>query len=903
MASDLPPIKFRELAEALLARIDSLVPRWLPGGRREGHEWKCSDLGGGSGRSCSVCLQGENAGCWADFAGDDKGNDLLSLYGAIHGLSMGKAAIQVAREEGLEDVAGLVKTASGAPVQPAANPRPAAPAKPVRVKENWTPIVPVPAYAPPTNNVHPERGQGLHVAEYRYGDDLMGYVVRFVKSDGSKVDIPHVFANSDKKSGCKWVWRHWNEPKPLFLAAGQFPAKQQTTVIVEGEIKALLLQKTLDAYAPGVYVVLSWAGGCKGWGKGDWERIRDLPVLLWPDCDSQRVMPPAKELKACATEEERQALKDAQPYLKPDEQPGMKAMLGIGARLREQGCDVKLLPIPFPGVKESGWDCKDYIQTEGWTGEFIVTDFFAKAYTPGWAAAEAEPEKKRGTPVATESDGSGGGGRGGDAGAGRGGDDGGDSDDGDRGTPWWLRPYWDSEKDRWMVSRKLVIAALEHDKAVCDVLGFNELSNSVQCRVAWPWKYAKPGDVRGADSLLLGKYLTDTYGLPAIPKAALEEAIQTVAYTRRFHPIRDWLIGLEWDGKRRLDKWLIHALGETPETLRPKLVEYLTLVGRYWLMGMVARVMEPGCKFDYMPVLEGEGGLRKSTLVETLASSAYFSDTPFDVSRGKEGQEQVQGLWIYEIAELTHFSKAEVGAIKAFVSSKVDRFRVAYGSVVEAFPRQCVLTGTTNEDTYLRDRTGNRRFWPIPVRHLINTEWVAKARAQLFAEAFALYQQGERYNPSAEEEAELFKPMQESRLVETAVESELLMVLMREPLQYGSAAVVNKLAEFVTIAQLTTALGQDAAKATPGLQGQITSWLKHEGWERRKKQVQGVRAWGYERPRNWPSENQVVGLDQDDAQAPAAGSEPAAEVAQAEAAAPTPAAAFLAAQDPMDAAF
>jgi hypothetical protein len=198
-----------------------------------------------------------------------------------------------------------------------------------------------------------------------------------------------------------------------------------------------------------------------------------------------------------------------------------------------------------------------------------------------------------------------------------------------------------------------------------------------------------------------------------------------------------------------LDKWLVYAIGETPDSLPKPVFEYLRLVGRFWLLGMVNRVMEPGCKFDYCPVLEGPGGLGKSTLVEALAGPEYFSDTHFDVSRGKEGQEQVQGLWMYEIAELAGFGKAEIQLIKAFISAKVDRYRQSYGRVVESFPRQCVLVGTTNERTYLRDRTGNRRFWPIPVRHRINIPWVRKWRDQLLAEAFVLSGEGAEFTPDA----------------------------------------------------------------------------------------------------------------------------------------------------------
>lgn len=392
------------------------------------------------------------------------------------------------------------------------------------------------------------------------------------------------------------------------------------------------------------------------------------------------------------------------------------------------------------------------------------------------------------------------------------------------------------------------------------VVAYNELSNSIQARRPWPWRYGTAGDVTDTVDLLLGKYMTDNYGLPSIPRAALSEAIQTVAHTERFHPIREYLQGLKWDGNPRLDKWLVHAIGETPTSLGPALTEYLKLVGRYWLLGMVYRVMQPGCKFDYCPVLEGSGGLRKSTLVEVLASSEFFSDTKFDVSKGKEAQEQVQGVWLYEIAELAHFGRSEVSDIKAFISSKTDRYRVAYGTTVSSFPRQCVLAGTTNEKTYLQDRSGNRRFWPIPVRHVINTEWVSKYRDQLMAEAFVQQQQGACYTPTKDDEDRLFEPMQESRLVDTAVLGELLHVLTRPPQPTGSGVLVNELAEFVTMPDLVRALDVDPGKSTAGLEKQIRTWMVHEGWIYGKRQVGCVRKSGYARPANWPQQ-EVVPVD------------------------------------------
>lgn len=849
-SNDLPPIDFAALAGALLERAYTLVPLWLRDGQIVGHEYICGGLDGGEGRSLSVNLK---TGKWAEFAGDERGNDLLSLYAAIYDLPQGQAARQVAIETGLESVAGIVKVdGMAAPLAPPPRPAPA----PVqqKPKEVWSTLRPVPALASEPSFSHFSRDPRdlIHRAAYRVGNDLHGFVVRFRTSDGGKDTLPYTFCQSDFDSSMKWQWKQWDEPRPLFLPSNALPG-ERTVIAVEGEIKAEVLQRTLDATAPGLYCVVSWPGGCKVWSKADWSWLAGSTVLLWPDCDAKRERLTANERKQAKDDEALgDALQAAKPLLPEHKQPGMAAMLGIGGVLRDvHGCTVSMLAIPSPGEKPDGWDARDAIEVDGWTGEDVLL-FLSRAQMLVKAPSE-EVKGAAGEKIAAS------------VGTG-GGDDGGAeepvdaADSGD--IPWWLRPYWDIEKGRWNLSRKTVIAALEHDDALKGVVAFNELTSCIQCRKAWPWPHAKAGDVRSADSLLLGNYLTKKYKLPSIPKASLEEAIQTVANTQRWHPIREWLTSLKWDQKPRLDKWLVHVLGETPESITPATMEYLGLVGRYWLQGMVWRVMEPGCKFDYCPVLEGAGGLRKSTLVEVLASAGYFADTPFDMSRGKEAQEQVQGVWLYEIAELAALSKADVNAIKAFISSRVDRYRAAYAATVEAYARQCVLVGTTNEDTYLKDRTGNRRWWPVPVRHQINTEWVQRWREQLFAEAFALYLQGVSYTPTGDQERRLFQPMQESRLVETAVESQLMAVLTRSPGATGIFEAVHVDAEFLTIAQLVTALGVDAAKSTPGLETQIRGWLKQMGWGKDKKQIKGVRANGYTRPKQWPPKDAPNGLDE-----------------------------------------
>jgi hypothetical protein len=841
----LPPIRFADLARALLDMADTLLPQWLAGGVKRGPEWVCGSLGGEAGSSCSINMV---TGQWGEFSTGEQGGDLISLYGAIHGLSMGKAALQVARDHGLEDVAGVMRDAGHVVAERPAPAPAAAPKRPV-VEEGWQTQRPVPATAPAPTFRHMHRAtQDIeHTAEYRHGADLMGYVVRFRTSDGGKDTLPFTWCVSSASGTAKWHWKQFDEPRPLYLPGHRLPASR-TVVVVEGEKKGDTLQALLDATAPGVYCVVSWPGGCKAWNKADWAPLAGLAVMLWPDADSKRVPLTPTERKATPDALAQQLLADAKPFLPANKQPGMAAMLAIGHLLADaHGCMVQLLPLPQPGTLVDGWDCGDAITTDGWDGARVLA-FFGKAQMLPSAVVDAPvaaagaagsgdgkgPPKKIDPSVGTEGD-----------------------DSGER-RPAWIEPFWNSKKGYWMVSRELVIAALENDPNLVDLVAVNKLTNNIDLRGALPGSKIAAGPLTGAADLLLGRYLSQRYGLPSISRAALSEGIETVAHQHEFHPVRDYLVSLHdgqvWDGEARLDKWLVDVIDETAETLKPKEFEYLCLVGRLMLLGMVNRVMNPGCKFDYCPVLEGPGGLRKSTLVKVLAGKAWFSDTHMDLGRGKEGQEQVQGLWVYEIAELASFSKSDLNLIKAFVSAEVDRYRPSYGRVVEAYPRQCVLVGTTNEKHWLRDRTGNRRWWPILVRNRINTDWVEKYRDQLFSEAYAAFLEGAVFYPSPEQEERLFVPMQDKRLVESTVMSALLEVLTRPGAAAGIGAVVNDLTSFVTIKQLNEALHVDAGKSTASLDAQIRSWLDHEGWAYCKKQVNGVRAHGYSRPAIWPRE-------------------------------------------------
>lgn len=871
----LPDINFAALAQALLARALELVAEWLPGGTRRGDEYVCGSLTGGEGNSCSVNL---TTGRWADFAGDDRdrGGDLISLYAAIKMIDMGQAALQLARNEGLEAVAGIVSpAAAGAP--PPTPPRPPPPpAPPQREKEKFHAQIPVPSFAPrPTfNHFHRKHEDIVHTATYRVDGHVLGYVVRFRTSDGGKETIPYTWCVSEKDGSAKWVWKLWDEPRPLFYPGGQHPG-ERTVVVVEGEVKAEVLQALLDAGAPGVYCVVSWPGGCKGWHKALWQWLAGCTVLLWPDCDSKREQLSKKELASLndaadtTTPEGVKALAEAvalaastKPYLPADRQPGKAAMLGIGALLRDtHACSVSMLPCEEPGVLPDGWDARDAIETDRWDIDRVLA-FFARASTLT-ADIDAPKPPKRGVAGASEKKS----------------DPAAEaeprhSDDGDAFEEHldFICEQLGCKRHDLGVTRKLIIAALRKAPSLMDCVGFDQLRGAPCTRVPWPWRDAA-GPLDEADDLRLGDYLSRIYKLKAASRAALTEAIATVADEVRFHPVRDWLDGLEHDGVERLDKWLIHVLGMDPAKLKPRRRRYLELMGRFLMMGLVARVFEPGCKFDYSPVFEGLTGVGKSTFIKVLVGAEFFSDTHFDIGNGKDGMEQLEGLWGYELSEMTAFRRADSESVKQFFSSTVDRFRGAYGKYVQPHPRQCVIFCTTNKRQYLYDLTGNRRFWPVWINQRVLLDWLKKYRERLFAEALIAYRRGDRYHPTKEEEDEYFVPEQMLRLADTSVQSRLWELLTRDgaaPQEGRSTLELTRHCKFVTLHQLVAVLGSDAAKSTATLENQVRSWLEFMGWRAGREGAEPRRR-GFKAPDLWPPVIPDDEEDEDYSPAPDAG--------------------------------
>jgi hypothetical protein len=243
------------------------------------------------------------------------------------------------------------------------------------------------------------------------------------------------------------------------------------------------------------------------------------------------------------------------------------------------------------------------------------------------------------------------------------------------------------------------------------------------------------------------------FGFRRLGKDTTHQAIDKYARENSFHPVRDYLNSLEWDGIERLPEWLSAYLGA-------KQSEYTARIGTMFLIGMVARIMRPGCQMDYMPILEDDQGTYKSSACAVLAGD-YFSDHLPNLN-DKDASVHLRGKWLIEVAELRAYSRAAIDEFKEFLTRKVERYRPPWGRKDVHEPRQCVFIGTTNKLNYLRDETGNRRSWPLKTG-IINLDGLRRDRDQLFAEAVGRFKHGELWWPDAEFERTTIAAEQEAR--------------------------------------------------------------------------------------------------------------------------------------------
>jgi predicted P-loop ATPase len=295
-------------------------------------------------------------------------------------------------------------------------------------------------------------------------------------------------------------------------------------------------------------------------------------------------------------------------------------------------------------------------------------------------------------------------------------------------------PYeWYDEllrSDKGKVLRVLANAniALRSAPEWMEVLAFDEFSSHVTTTRSTPWGFA--GKWTDQEDRLLTDWLQHRGVL--VNDLDASKAVEAVARDRPYHPVKDYLNSVKWDGIHRLGGWLRDYLGVEES-------EFSRAVGEKWLISAVARIFEPGCKADHCLIVEGPQGSLKSTAFGILGDPWFTDDIPSLES--KDAALGTIGKWIIELAELDAMSRAEMAPVKAFMSRRTDHVRPPYGRHFIELPRQCVFVGTVNHSEYLRDETGGRRFWPVKAGR-INIEALRRDRDQLWAEAVVEYRKG-----------------------------------------------------------------------------------------------------------------------------------------------------------------
>jgi predicted P-loop ATPase len=320
----------------------------------------------------------------------------------------------------------------------------------------------------------------------------------------------------------------------------------------------------------------------------------------------------------------------------------------------------------------------------------------------------------------------------------------------------------------------------------------------------------------------------------------VRRVLDVIARRNSFHPVRDYLESLPaWDGTPRIGTWLMDYCGVESSDENPN--HYAMAIGERFLISAVARIMEPGCKADHVPILEGPQGLGKSTLARVLAGDEWFTDQLADMG-SKDSAMQLRGVWIVELSELDVLGRSEMARAKAFISQQIERFRLPYGRRVIQVSRQCVFIGTTNADTWLKDETGGRRFWPVRCRQ-IDLVSLRRDRDQLWAEALRRYRRGVKWWL---EEPELIHDAleeQRDRFAEDVWQEKVQEYAELEAARFVSGPKTGS----VSIAEILARLGIDTAKQDQSAANRVSRCLKVAGWERFRVREGDSLLWRYRR--------------------------------------------------------
>ena len=390
------------------------------------------------------------------------------------------------------------------------------------------------------------------------------------------------------------------------------------------------------------------------------------------------------------------------------------------------------------------------------------------------------------------------------------------------------RPYMRG-RAAWACNVGNVLLALKQEPELIGAFGYDQM---LWCDVLLrplfkPDPNFIPRPVTDIDIFAVQEFL-QWRGFRRLGKDTTYDAISKYAHECAFHPVRNYLNELIWDGENRLQTWLVKGFGAEQNAYSEK-------IGRMFLISMVARICRPGCKVDHMMILEGEQGLLKSSACNILAGG-YFSDQLPDITN-KEAFQHLRGKWLIEVAELHAYSRAAIDHFKAFLTRQVERYRPPWGRKEVHEARQCVFIGTTNKPLYLKDATGNRRAWPIKTSN-IDLDWLRDNRDQLFAEAVRLYRDRVPWWPDREFERQTIRDEQEARYEPDVWEEPIRLYL--DGLSIGRTTILDIAIEALGYEKeppLPSSFGASPPRGTPvnrlspNDQHRITAVLIHLGWK------------------------------------------------------------------------
>lgn len=668
-------LNFTGLAETLLVRWEDFVPSWCPGGRLIGREWTAGSLRGGPGDSFKFNI---GSGRWADFASDDKGGDMISLYATIQGIKNGEAAKRLADMLNYQ----LTDTPYRAPV--------------AKKPTSEFVITRPPLDADVPRMFHQRFGEPSDYFVYNSPEGRpIFYEARYDTEEGKQI-VPWSWADNL----AKWIPLGFPAPRPLYGLDDLKNRPDAPVLLVEGPKCARAAREVVGT----VYVPVTWTGGVNAASKTDWAPLAGRKVLIWPDADKKLIRTQGESDRFGAP------VGSLLPY---DKQPGIRVANEIAALLAPMCPEVKVLDVGMDEDRPDGWDIADAV-AGGWTWTQIKewakpiarvyqATAIAQASTNGSTAVAAAQANV----VVNTSD----------------------EQMPDRSVIAILEEYGIATNKNGTPNCNIDNALRALDKS--PLLKGQVWFDTFHGKIFTDWN-GPAREWSDRDTLELTKRLQRELAFIRLSDSVTFQALTLYAHEHTRNEPRDWMDTLKWDGAERMEEFFINYLGakDTP---------YTRAASRNFWIGMCARIFKPGCKMDNMVVLEGPQGTLKSTALARIGGR-WFTETNESVSN-KDFFLILQGNLLIEIAELHTFSKAEVTRIKQVITCRVDRYRAPYERLVSDHPRQSVFVGSTNEDAYLKDTTGNRRFWPVRCG-TIHADQITADREQLFAEAVQKFKAG-----------------------------------------------------------------------------------------------------------------------------------------------------------------